>query len=109
MTLISAHELAERLNDDAPIVVCDVRFHLADFDQGRREYDAGHLPGAVFVDLHHDLAGGPGGGRHPLPTVASFVDLIGGMGISPGTMVVAYLELPTAIPEDLWKHHFAWL
>ena len=49
------------------IVVCDVRFSLADVEQGRREYDAGHLPGAVFVDLHTELAGGPGGGRHPLP------------------------------------------
>jgi thiosulfate/3-mercaptopyruvate sulfurtransferase len=102
MTLISAHELAERLNDDAPIGLCDVRFNLADFDQGRREYDAGHLPGAVVVDLHHDLAGGPGGGRHPLPTVASFVDLIGGMGISPGTMVVAYDSAGGGVASRLW-------
>lgn len=102
MALISAHELAERLEGDAPVVVCDVRFHLADHDQGRREYDAGHLPGAVFVDLHHDLAGGPGGGRHPLPTIVDFIDLIGRIGITPRSLVVAYDSAGGATASRLW-------
>ena len=38
MALISAQELATRLADDGHVVVCDVRFYLADHDQGRREY-----------------------------------------------------------------------
>jgi hypothetical protein len=50
--------------------------------QGRREYEAGHIPGAVFVDLHTDLASqGSGGARHPLPTVEEFTALLGRLGI----------------------------
>lgn len=102
MTLISVDELANRLDDDEPPVVCDVRFYLADHDQGRREYDAGHIPGALFVDLHTELAGGPGGGRHPLPDVERFTELLGRLGIGPGKPVVAYDSAGGAIASRLW-------
>lgn len=104
MTLISAAELADRLagpTDDIP-VVCDVRFYLGDHGQGRREYDEGHLPGARFVDLHTELAGGPGGGRHPLPPVETFTALLGRLGIAAGTHVVAYDSAGGAIAARLW-------
>jgi thiosulfate/3-mercaptopyruvate sulfurtransferase len=82
--------------------VCDVRFYLADHGQGRREYDAGHIPGAVFVDLHAQLAGGPGGGRHPLPEVDRFTDLLGSLGISRASHVVAYDSAGGAMAARLW-------
>ena len=52
---------------DVPIF-CDVRWYL-DGRSGRDAYDAGHLPGAVFVDLEKHLTAEPGPevGRHPLP------------------------------------------
>ncbi|MCB0966978.1 MAG: sulfurtransferase [Ilumatobacter sp.] len=102
MTLVSAPELAALLDGDAPVVVCDVRFYLTDHDQGRREYDEGHLPGARFVDLHTELAGGDGGGRHPLPTVDEFTALLGRLGVDPGTHVVAYDAAGGAIAARLW-------
>ncbi len=105
MSLISVDELAARLQDptaEGPIVVCDVRFHLADVHQGRREYDLDHLPGARFVDLHTELAGGPGGGRHPLPPVHDFVALLGRLGITPATLVVAYDSAGGATASRLW-------
>ncbi len=101
MTLISADELAVRL-EDPDVVVCDVRFFLDDLDRGRREYQAGHIPGAAFVDLHTDLAGGPGGGRHPLPQVEDFTELIGRLGVGPGTEVVAYDSAGGAAASRLW-------
>jgi thiosulfate/3-mercaptopyruvate sulfurtransferase len=101
MALISTAELAARLGEP-DVVVCDVRYYLADHDQGRREYDAGHLPGAVFVDLHTELAGGPGGGRHPLPDVGDFVDLLGRLGIGPSSDVVAYDSAGGATASRLW-------
>lgn len=101
MSLISVAELATRI-DDPDVVVCDVRFSLADHDQGRREYDAGHLPGAAFVDLHTELAGGPGGGRHPLPTVADFAAVLGRLGIEPRHHVVAYDAAGGATASRLW-------
>jgi len=93
MSLISVDDLAARLADPdlaRVTAICDARFYLADHDQGRREYDSAHIPGAIFVDVHTDLAGGPGGGRHPLPPVHRFTQLLGRLGISPATFVVAY-------------------
>ena len=101
MSLISVSELAARI-DDPDVVVCDVRFSLADHEQGRRDYDAGHLPGAVFVDLHTELAGTQGGGRHPLPTVEEFAALLGRLGIEPRHRVVAYDDAGGAIASRLW-------
>lgn len=105
MSLISATELADRLVDPklaGRTTVCDVRFYLADHGQGRREYQAGHIPGAVFVDLHTQLAGGRGGGRHPLPDVDDFTRLLGSLGIAPSTFVVAYDSSGGAIASRLW-------
>jgi thiosulfate/3-mercaptopyruvate sulfurtransferase len=105
MALISVADLVQYLaNPDVhgPIVLCDVRFHLADVGQGRREYDAGHLPEARFVDLHTELAGGPGGGRHPLPPVSDFGALLGRLGVAPGTLVVGYDSAGGATAARLW-------
>ncbi len=53
-------------------VLLDVRWRLGG-PPGLDSYRAGHLPGAVFVDLDRDLSGPPGpGGRHPLPDPAVF-------------------------------------
>jgi len=103
--LISVAELAARLDDpelSASTVVCDCRFYLADHHQGRHEYDDAHLPGAVFVDVHTDLAGGPGGGRHPLPTVDDFTRLLGRLGIKPSSFVVAYDSSGGGTAARLW-------
>ncbi len=112
MTIISVRELADLLHDEmggtadaAPdVVVCDVRFALTDLDQGRREYEVGHIPGARFVDLHTDLADPTvsGRGRHPLPTVDAFRSLLQRLGIEPGTLVVAYDAAGGATAARLW-------
>ena len=103
MSLIAAAELLDRLA--APdVVVCDVRFALADHAQGAREYAAGHVPGARFVDLHHQLAdhSQTGRGRHPLPPPAAFTALLGSLGIGPTTEVVAYDDTSGANASRLW-------
>jgi thiosulfate/3-mercaptopyruvate sulfurtransferase len=101
MALISVAELAACIGDP-DIVVCDVRFHLDDHDRGRREYDEAHLPGARFVDLHRELAGHDGGGRHPLPPVTEFAELLGRLGVRPGSLVVAYDSAGGATASRLW-------
>ncbi|SNS41902.1 thiosulfate/3-mercaptopyruvate sulfurtransferase [Geodermatophilus pulveris] len=73
------------------VVVADVRWYL-DGRSGRAAYDAGHLPGAVFVDLDRWLAGppSPAGGRHPLPDPAVFAEGMAALGIGDDDTVVAY-------------------
>ncbi|PPU78769.1 MULTISPECIES: sulfurtransferase [Xanthomonas] len=58
----------------------------------RKAYAQGHLPGAHYVDLDHDLAdlSRPGQGRHPLPHSADFASRLGAWGIDPESQVVVY-------------------
>ncbi|MCB7136727.1 sulfurtransferase [Cellulosimicrobium marinum] len=66
--LVDAPALAAVLGGPGAPVVLDVRWALG-VTNGRERYLAGHVPGAVFVDLETELAGPPsaGAGRHPLP------------------------------------------
>lgn len=75
-----------------PLVLADVRWYL-DGRDGRAAYEAGHLPGAVWVDLDRSLAahGLPATeGRHPFPDPAAFAEAMGALGIGDDTVVVAY-------------------
>ena len=105
MPLISTSALADRLGQ-TELVICDVRFSLADHQQGRRDYQRAHIPGAVFVDLHTDLAAVDEvalvGGRHPLPSPDHFAKVLGRAGISPASEVVVYDDAGGAIAARLW-------
>lgn len=73
-------------------VIADVRWYLDGRDAGA-EYAAGHVPGAVYVDLDRDLAGSglaAAEGRHPLPDPADFAAAMDRLGVGDATPVVAY-------------------
>ncbi len=73
------------------VVTADVRWYL-DGRSGREAFEGGHLPGAVFVDLEHCLAGPSStqAGRHPLPSPGTFSSCMNKIGISSSDTVVAY-------------------
>jgi thiosulfate/3-mercaptopyruvate sulfurtransferase len=88
--LIRADELAHEIED---VVVLDVRWALttANTRAGREDYDAGHVPGAFFVDLDTELAAPAGdGGRHPLPAPSVVQALLRRAGVTVDTRVVVY-------------------
>jgi thiosulfate/3-mercaptopyruvate sulfurtransferase len=89
--LITADELAEQIAEGHRPRLLDVRWRLGG-PPGRQEYLAGHLPGAVYVDLDEELAApaGPGVGRHPLPTPEAFQAAARSWGLRAGEAVVAY-------------------
>jgi thiosulfate/3-mercaptopyruvate sulfurtransferase len=90
--LIEAEQLAALLaGEDAAPVLLDVRWTLGRTD-GRERYLAGHLPGAVYVDLETELAAPatPADGRHPLPDVAVLQAAARRWGVRAGWAVVAY-------------------
>lgn len=85
---VTAAGLAAEL-DGIPPRVLDVRWLLAEPD-GREAYAAGHIPGAVYVDLETDLSDHAiaGGGRHPLPTREALQAAARGWGLDDGEAIV---------------------
>jgi thiosulfate/3-mercaptopyruvate sulfurtransferase len=89
--LVSAHDLVPRLGE---VTVLDVRYQTG-APSGRPAYEAGHIPGAQYVDLDDDLAAPPtleGGrrGRHPLPDIRDFEAAMRRAGVRGDRPVVAY-------------------
>lgn len=91
-TLINPVELAAI--PKAELLLVDCRFDLADPQKGRHDYLEGHIPGAVFASLDHDLSDlsrqAAGLGRHPLPLEPAFNALLSRWGWRPGMQVVSY-------------------
>ena len=101
--LISAEELSDLLIEE-PLVL-DCRFDLAQPEQGRQDYLAGHIPGAHYLHLNEDLSGPiiPGTtGRHPLPDPATFAALLGRLGLTPDRPVVVYDVQGGGIAARAW-------
>jgi thiosulfate/3-mercaptopyruvate sulfurtransferase len=89
--LISVGELAQQLSSGHPPRLLDVRWTVAQ-PEGRPAYVAGHIPGAVYVDLDADLSDHSvtGRGRHPLPSAAALQQSARRWGLNPGDAVVVY-------------------
>jgi thiosulfate/3-mercaptopyruvate sulfurtransferase len=100
--LVSTADLAGQLSGPRPPVLLDVRWRLGG-PPGRDEYAAGHLPGAVYLDLDGDLAAPPGpGGRHPLPDPAGLQRVLRAAGVHTGRSVIAYDAGDGAIAARAW-------
>jgi thiosulfate/3-mercaptopyruvate sulfurtransferase len=100
--LISVPELAAALLSETPPVLLDVRWRLGG-PPGIESYNAGHLPGAAYVDLDSQLAGPPGeGGRHPLPATADFEAAMRAAGVRTAAPVVVYDDADGTIAARAW-------
>lgn len=100
--LVSCTDLAVSLSADAPPTLIDVRWRLGG-PPGREDYDRGHLPGAVYLDLDADLSAPPGpDGRHPLPAPADLQRVLRAAGVRAGHPVVAYDADNGSIAARLW-------
>ncbi len=88
--IITASEYMSESAGPRPPVLLDVRWQLGG-PNGRADYEAGHLPGAVFIDLDSELAAPAGsGGRHPLPDPEAFGAVMRRAGVGRATPVVVY-------------------
>jgi len=101
--LIATRTLAERLSEPGWFVA-DCRFELGKPDAGRDAWIAGHIPGAVHVDLERDLSAPvtSATGRHPLPAPDEFAATLSRLGIGNETKVVCYDSGPGAYAARLW-------
>lgn len=104
--LITTAQLARRLAGpvdrwQAPVVL-DVRWRL-NGPPGADSYRAGHLPGAVYLDVDKDLAGEPGAvGRHPLPDPDRLQRVLVRAGVRADRPVVAYDDADGSVAARAW-------
>jgi thiosulfate/3-mercaptopyruvate sulfurtransferase len=87
--LVSADWLASHLDD------ADLRLVHVSID--RQAYDGAHIPGAMFVDLHVDLAKpgerpetGTTSREYLVPNREEVADSLASWGVAPGTRIVFY-------------------
>jgi thiosulfate/3-mercaptopyruvate sulfurtransferase len=100
--IITVPELAALLAEGRAPVLLDTRWQLGG-PPGLDSYRAGHLPGAVFVDLDAELSGQPGSrGRHPLPSTERFQAAMRRAGVRTDSAVVAYDEADSTIAARTW-------
>jgi thiosulfate/3-mercaptopyruvate sulfurtransferase len=98
--VVAAAWLADH-HRDQDVRVVDLRWYL-DGRSGRAAYDAGHVPGAVFVDLNAISGHEPGRGRHPLPDPAVFEAGMRAAGVGRDTAVVVYDDAGGTVAGRLW-------
>nr|WP_030151893.1 sulfurtransferase [Oerskovia turbata] len=102
--LVSARALHDEVAaGTGDLVLLDVRWALGVTD-GHEQYLAGHVPGAVFVDLETELAAPPSPvrGRHPLPDLADLQAAARRWGVRAGSRVVAYDAVGATSAARAW-------
>ena len=101
--LVTATELEKLIAGGAPPRILDVRWQLTEPD-GSAAYEAGHLPGAVYVSLDDELTDHSvtGRGRHPLPSGAAVQAAARRWGIRDGDPVVVYDDWNRAGSARAW-------
>lgn len=89
---VSSGWLNDNLNDPNLRIV-DGSWHLPPTGRnGRAEFTAGHIPGAVFFDI--DAISDPSSGLpHMMPSAAAFKESVETLGLSNDSMIVVYDQL----------------
>ena len=84
------------------LVIADVRWKPE--ASVRDAFEAGHVPGAVSIDVDTDLSAPAfeGPGRHPLPSPEAFARSMGEAGIGDEAAVVAYDDVGGSVAARLW-------
>lgn len=86
--IINPDELLN-IKDSSELILIDARAGI----NAQENYQKEHLKGARFVDLNVDLAtvdNPANGGRHPLPSLEKFSQVLSKLGISPLSRIVIY-------------------
>ena len=98
---VSTEWLARHLADSG-VVVVDGTWHLAVTGRdGRKEYDAGHIPGAVFFDIDA-IADTANPLPHMLPTADVFAKAVGQLGTDAKQTIVVYDGVGLSSAPRVW-------
>ena len=94
--IAEAEWLAEALEDPELVLV--------QIEAGRETYEAGHLPGAVFVDGYGDFTSERDGVRGLVPLPDELAVTLGELGIEPWDRVVFY-----SAEKSMWPSRAYWV
>lgn len=79
-----------QLENSSEIILVDARAGL----NMEENYKTEHLKGARYIDLNRDLSSADcnpaNGGRHPLPSLEKFSEVLSKLGVSPESHVIIY-------------------
>jgi thiosulfate/3-mercaptopyruvate sulfurtransferase len=115
-TLISATQLQALLDSKVNCLVFDCSCDLMQPETGPAQYEATHIPGAVYAHLDNALSAkgdrnitrAASGGRHPLPARDVFASWLGSVGFTNGMQAVVYDRQGANYCGRLWWM-FKWL
>lgn len=106
--LITTEEL-ERIIGRPELRVFDVTVHLTPrvgggyvVESGRAQYEAGHVPGAGFIDVGAELSDPHHALRYMLPPAGLFAERMSAFGVGAQTRVVLYNSGPTWWATRVW-------
>ena len=101
--LISAETLME-IHREGNTRILDCRYLLSDPGFGVASYRRAHIPGSIYLDLAEDLSSPITArtGRHPLPAVDQFAEMVGKWGVADDSIVIAYDDGPGAMAARCW-------
>jgi thiosulfate/3-mercaptopyruvate sulfurtransferase len=94
--LVESEWLAQHLDDPGVRVLeCTVYLHPKPeggfrAEPGRAKWAEGHIPGAGFADLTHDLSDRTSKLNYMMPSAEQFADVMGRLGVGDGVRVVLY-------------------
>ncbi len=108
--LVGSDWLADHLGDgDLRIIDCTIKSVRREDggwgnESGRGDYESGHIPGALFVDLLVELQDAAASTPLMLPDADDFAGAVGALGIGNQSQVVVYTA---AVPW--WATRFWWM
>ena len=107
--LISADQLSAQLSDpDLRVFDCTVHLHPSSDNSshtaqsGRADWEAGHIPGAAFIDLSEDLSVPDSPYRFVVPDADSFAQAMSRLGIGDGRRIVLYDRVRNQWAARVW-------
>ncbi|MDH5402914.1 MAG: sulfurtransferase [Candidatus Heimdallarchaeota archaeon] len=105
-SFISCFQLNELLLinklEEIRIIDCRIDFSLESY--GKEMYLKNHIPNAIFIDLETELSDTSisNSGRHPLPPIEKFNELVNNLGILRSTQVIVYDDVGGGYAARLW-------
>jgi thiosulfate/3-mercaptopyruvate sulfurtransferase len=107
--LTSAEQLSAQLSEGSVRVFdCTVHLHpSADnaghtAESGRADWEAGHIPGAGFIDLIEDLSVADSPYRFVVPDADTFAAAMSRLGVGDGTRIVLYDSVRNQWAARVW-------